>query len=286
MGSSSKSPLPGSLLRLVSDDGPDTLTDLVDSSLGVLLSLPTRVFPEGAFILDTEALNGHYVILTGKALEFAVSDRGEPDADPIELGSKDVIGLELNIRVQAVTDITVAVIDSASLRNASATLRDKARDYVIEATRKRSSDNRRRLIERDTRIEEHEGVVNALDSQLQAQELEFEAKSGALRADIEDRIIDNTRLARHTVRLNTEIENKNKELQSAATILTLYKEEIEEIEETLSKRSTELRDLRNELAALSGLAPVLERMSSSENSEWVKLAQKALTLLYTQGRKT
>lgn len=286
-----KSPVPP--LRLVHPpagkdldlESRDTLVDAVDSELGMLLALPTRSFPAKSLILDTEELQGYFVILTGSAAEYAVSQAGEPDADRITLGPKDVIGLEETVRVEALTDITVAVIDAASLATASVMLREKARTYLLAAARSRGTEVRRRLVERDAKILDLEQTIEVIQGIHEGQRHELEAKLRALQMDHDDKIVDNTRLAKHLQRLARELDHKNREVQSAANILELYKQAIEETEETLEERSKELSELRKELATLSGLAPVLERLMASGNPESVKLAQKALTLLYSQAKK-
>ncbi|MCC7523019.1 hypothetical protein IT407_04470 [Candidatus Uhrbacteria bacterium] len=286
-----KSPVPP--LRLVhpptgkeSDpESRDTLVDAVDSELGMLLALPTRSFAMGCLILDTEEFQGCYVILTGRAAEYAISHAGEPDADRIELGPKDVIGLEETVRVEALTDLTVAVIDAASLASASAMLRDKTRTYIIEAARKRSTDVRRRLVERDAKILELMDAIDALQGMHDGMKHELDSKLRARERDLEEKIIDNTRIAKHVQRLTRELDHKSREVQSAANILELYKQAVEETEETLEERSRELSRLRMEQANLYALAPILERMMASGNADWVKQAQEALTILYTRGKK-
>lgn len=286
-----KSPVPP--LRLVhsptgKDSDPesrDTLVDAVDSELGMLLALPTRSFPAKSLILDTEELQGYFVILTGRAAEYAISHAGEPDADRIELGPKDVIGLEETVRVEALTDLTVAVVDAASLASASVTLREKTRTYLLAAARNRSTEVRRRLVERDAKVIELTEAVDAIQGMHDGMKHEFDSKLGAMQKDLDDRVVDNTRMAKHVQRLARELDHKNREVQSAANILELYKQAVEETEETLEARSNELSELRKELANLSGLAPVLERMMASGNPASIQLAQKALTLLYSQAKK-
>ncbi len=265
-------------------DDRDTLVDAIDSSIGMLLSLPTRTFASGATILNTENLAGYYIVLTGKAVEYAISPEGQPDADRVELGPKDIIGHGNFIRVESITDMTVAIVNSEILARSTPTVRSKVADYLLEAARKRSTLERDRIIILASELAEQRSLVEMLESQADSLRLEFEAKLNAKTAEIENRIIDNTRLARRVKTLTRELDHKNRELDSAATILQLYKEEIDEVEETLNKRSHELSELRDELAGLSGLAPVLERMITSGNTEWASVAQKALTMLYAQGK--
>lgn len=266
------------------EDDRETLVDVTESDVGMLLGLPTLTFPRGALVLDTEILNGYYIILSGKATEYAISLEGEANADPIELGSKDVIGLVNNVRVEAITDLKIANADNVMLANATQTLRSKVMSFVLDAARKRNTSTRDRFVALECELSGQKSTIEGLESQMEGLRLELSTKLSAKKSEFEDKLVDNTRLARRIQTLTRELEARVKECTSAITIIQLYKDEQEETEETLEKRTTELNKLREALASLSGFAPFFMKMMGSDNPDLAKLGHRGITLLFDMGK--
>lgn len=269
------------------DDGDDreTLVDVTESDIGMLLSLPTLTFPRGALVLDTEILDGYYIILSGKATEYAISLEGEANADPVELSSKDVIGLVNNVRVEAITDLKIANADNVTLANATPTLRSKVMSFVLDAARKRNTSTRDRYVALECDLSGQKSTIEGLESQIEGIRLESSTMLNAKRAELEDKLIDNARLAKRIQTLTRELKDKAKECASAITIIQLYKDEQEETEETLHQRTEALNKLREALASLSGFSPFYLKMMASSNPELAKLGHRGITLLFDLGKQ-
>ena len=286
----SHTPKPPTSLHIVrrpteaEEDERETLVDVTESDIGMLLGLPTLTFPRESLVLDTEIFDGYYIILAGKAVEYAISLEGEADADPIELGAKDVIGLGSNIRVQALTDLTLALVNDSTLKDMTPTLRNKVTEFLLNASRERNTSTRDRFLELGSKLSEEKSVVKGLQEQMESLRLEFDARLNAKGSEIENKIVDNTRLAKRIQTLTRELDAKAKECISAITIIKLYKEQQDETEETLDQRTEALNKLRNALAELSGFSPFFTRMMGSDKPELAKLGHKGITLLFDIGK--
>lgn len=246
--------------------------------IAVLLACPARTFRAKEVILDIETLLGYYVILSGTAEETAVSSKGEPDADPIMLGSKDVIGINRDVRVVAQTDVHVAIVMLADLAQENPLLHRRAMEILFEAAMKNSAALRARLVLTQEELKIQRDAFEAVERLRQEERRTFLNER-------DEKIIDNTRLARRIKTLDRELSERVKELTSQMTILQLYRDQIEETEEIVTQRTEQLNELRERFRRLAALAPMFERMITSGKPAWTKVGQDGLTLLYTFGAR-
>src|SRR5688572_23365340 len=74
--------------------------------------LPIKRFAKSEIVVsEQDHTKVFYVIEAGRAVEYALSSRGEPTADERVLNPADLIGLTQCVRVIARTDLAVRVID-------------------------------------------------------------------------------------------------------------------------------------------------------------------------------
>lgn len=244
----SDTPKPAHLrvVREEESEDRDTIEILIqpspeDESAGILLALPTKTFARGEIIVDIEHLPFFYLIVRGTAEEYALSSLGEPIADPVTLRPDDVIGIHRVVRVVAKSDLVVRVIDFNEVRRSgNRLLFDRTNEIVREAAIGASTHTRDRFVRAQ---EEHLELVQTVE-----RFLGLEREVRALRERDVEHVKHGKMLSREILQLReilasveqrlshreTELDHRMKELESAASITKMYKDDYLELVQEFS----------------------------------------------------
>ena len=217
-----------------------------DNEETLLLALPEKRFARGEIIVSEEKISKiFYFIESGRASESVLTSRGLPEADERSLNATDIIGLSQCSRVVAKTDVTVRVIDFASIEHEHNPMLTRfANQLVREAAISYGSQSRDRLVRASEELGELRKEMTALDgirstlARIKQQNSDHR-ENGRL---LSHEILRQREVIKH---LELTLSHRIAELESALSITGMYKDDYLELTKAIASYGHLFEDMQN-----------------------------------------
>jgi CRP-like cAMP-binding protein len=217
-----------------------------DNEETLLLALPEKRFARGEIIVSEEKISKiFYFIESGRASESVLTSRGLPEADERSLNATDIIGLSQCSRVVAKTDVTVRVIDFASIEHEHNPMLTRfANQLVREAAISYGSQSRDRLVRATEELGELRKEMTALDgirstlARIKQQNSDHR-ENGRL---LSHEILRQREVIKH---LELTLSHRVAELESALSITGMYKDDYLELTKAIASYGHLFEDMQN-----------------------------------------